>query len=302
MSLLRHGKVDNGDVSGIVGLVDNPANVTNGVVLKWPSFADGLQQLTLQLIGGGTTTEISTRKWVGVESVGDLSDGHEASQAKQNYGIRIIPDENRILVMDGGAVIEQVIAENVDLTQALKPAIIMQSNDSTARATEFEAITVNSYSNEQIAPATVFSDVVSTLAITGSYETDLYDNSGALAYSGEITYDSGAAFISGLDTGLNAEIFGTVFVDGVNIAVKSVSDIDDYSSSITATLEEMPAGTYNIRVTNVDENTTVYSAQKTLISETFTIDFSNVQKGTNCEVFVLTPDDLPAGAARGVTE
>lgn len=145
----RHGRVTNSDISGEVGFFDSLTATTKAVSLVWPSHADNVQPLKSKLTLDGGYFDLESRKYVGLSSIGGLEQGYEEGRSKTNYGIRIIPAERRAFVMDGVSPVSEFDLRNLDLSTPLIPAIQMKSNDSTARDTEFESMSIYAYSNDE---------------------------------------------------------------------------------------------------------------------------------------------------------
>ena len=180
--MTRHAKKSGTNTHGIAGFVDDPENVQNGIVLRWPSDSDGNNLLKLELIVDGEVTSYNTRK-----GIGRTSETNEFYTSRQNYGIRVVPNERYAEVLDGRAVIFQVDTLGVDFTQAMTPAVIFKTDGGAEAISEFESMEVVSYSNAERQVADTTPPVVTnngpatlTLTVGDTYTPDFSTNEGTL--------------------------------------------------------------------------------------------------------------------------
>ncbi len=91
---------------------------------------------------------------------------------------------------------------------------------------------------------------------------------------------------------------GVIDTDNVNVRVAG----RDIESTLNVMLSNIPDGTYDTRVIDAVNGTLPFFGPKIWVGGTATFTLTGVEVGTNCEVFALKPNDLPAGGVRGVTE
>lgn len=317
MMMRRQGRAPAHDIGGMVGFVDDPTNVQNGVVMTWPTLADNTDYMQLIVYVGGVATTWDTRKLAGTIESGS----EEYPTSRQNYGLRIDSNERYVYVMDGQSIILKQDLEALDLTAALQPALIFSNNDAAVGEIEFESVEVNTYSRDARALRPIANaGVDQTDVVVGQIVT--LDGSASTAISpatissfqwvqtgGESVTLSDATAVNPTFTAPNIDAeqtltFSLTVIDSNGL----LSDADlvnvdmIVTSTLTVALEGIPDGTYDTRVINVDGESMPFFGSKNWVNGSATFTLNDVQVGTNCEVFALTPNDLPAGAARGVTE
>ncbi|GFD84975.1 hypothetical protein KUL150_10340 [Alteromonas sp. KUL150] len=98
----RHGKNGPEDITGSVGLFDNIDNPQTQISLWWPDSSAASTRMLMQVKeNGGTLSEEWTRKVIGIIGRGDLNNNEETVRSAHTYGLRIIPKERAVYVLDG---------------------------------------------------------------------------------------------------------------------------------------------------------------------------------------------------------
>ena len=147
----KNSKITTNDISGLVGLFDDPLNIQEALLLRWPEIADGIDELTLDKYSSGNLTRESLEFEIGIADGNGLNQGAEDPRAPATLGLRIIPSERALFVLNGATPTSKHTLDNVNTSIPLTPALIFQSHDGLEGNVDFEAIEVIAYSSEAIA-------------------------------------------------------------------------------------------------------------------------------------------------------
>ena len=82
----------------------------------------------------------------------------------------------------------------------------------------------------------------------------------------------------------------------INVAAEIIE------STLTVNIDGIPNGIYDTRIIDVDNVLLPFLGSQEWVDGSTSVTLVGTPAGTNCEVFALTPGDLPAGGVRGVTE
>lgn len=147
----KNSKIDTNDISGLVGLFDDPLNIQEALSLRWPEIADGIDELTLDKYSSGTLAREPLEFEIGIADGNGLKQGAEDPRAPATLGLRIIPSERALFVLNGATPTSKHTLDNVNTSIPLTPALVFQSHDGMEGNVDFEAIEVIAYSSEAIA-------------------------------------------------------------------------------------------------------------------------------------------------------
>jgi hypothetical protein len=168
----KNSKIDTNDISGLVGLFDDPLNIQEALSLRWPEIADGIDELTLDKYSSGALTRESLEFEIGIADGNGLNQGAEDPRAPATLGLRIIPSERVLFVLNGATPTSKHTLDNVNTSIPLTPALLFQSHDGLQGNVDFEAIEVIVYSSEAIAvpqaPTVATSKTNDSVTITAS--------------------------------------------------------------------------------------------------------------------------------------
>lgn len=179
------------NVSGRFGFYDSPSNPQNGVGLYWHSSADtavGEDRyfLSLELIENGNSIKKPIRKALG-QILADSPSLRESPTARLDVGIRIVPAERKIFVIDGVSPISNDSVGAVDLTVALTPAIAFSTTEVADETIYYKDLSVISASNDLPVVSDTTAPVVTnngpatlTITVGDTYTPDFSTNEGTL--------------------------------------------------------------------------------------------------------------------------
>lgn len=147
----KNSKVDASDISGLVGLFDDPLSAGEALSLRWPAVADGITELTLDKYAGGVLTREALEFEVGVADGNGLNQGAEDPRAPATLGLRIIPSERALFVLNGNTPTSRHVLGSVNTSVPLTPALVFNVQDGVDGNVDFEAIQVITYSADPVA-------------------------------------------------------------------------------------------------------------------------------------------------------
>ncbi len=317
LSFKRHGRMTESDIGGMVGFFDDVTNIQNGIGLRWPTNATGDDYIRLVITVGGVETEYVTNEVLSRLAGGSV----DYVMSKKSYGFRIDVANRLVHVLDGRAVVYEQDISDIDLTTTYQSALIHYSDTAALGSVAFEQMQVSTFSNDARA--------LRPIAGAGADQSDIVEGdvvtldgtaSAAIAPATIASYQwvqTGGESVTLSDATEVNPTFTAPNIDTEQTLTFSLTVIDSngllsdadlvnvdmiVTSTLTATIDSIPDGTYDTRVIDADNGLMPFFGSKEWANGSATFTLNDVQVGTNCEVFALTPNDLPAGAARGVTE
>lgn len=259
----KNSKVEASDISGLVGLFDDPLSIQEALSLRWPAVADGIEELTLDVYANGALTRESLEFEVGVADGDGLNQGAEDPRAPATMGFRIVPSERVFFVLNGNTPTSKHDLGYVNTSIPLTPSLIFNVEDGVDGNVDFEGIDIIAYSNDAIAvpdaPITSVSKTTDTVTLTAS------SVSGATGYK---YFLDGVEQDNGTFTGLQPDTEYTVYTRASNALGDSAP-----STIQTVTTNDEP-------VPNTPPTANAGPDQSVAAGVTVQLDASNSEAGT----------------------
>ncbi len=232
------------NVSGRVGFYDNAENPLNGVGLYWYANSDSdagedRYFLALEVVSDGVITRQRTRKAVG-QIADDSPLDRESPTARLDVGIRLVPNERRVFVMDGVSSVLDAPIGAMDVSSSVTPSIAFSTLDASDDSVIFKDVGVSSYSNSAPPPVAIEPTVSVTQSASSPTVGDNVTFTATATDANSISWTSTGGI--SLDATTGASITGEITAEGdYSVSATATGDGGSARATVNGTAQAVPA-------------------------------------------------------------